>query len=335
MVVLNPGNMSTAPPPFSLTTPRFDQSKFIERARHFFEVTDPRTLLTTEAELATATGLLQQFKDKCVPAGTTDAQLWKARAIRESMVHPDTGEVISPALRFSAFAPMNILIVPTMLLPSTIASPLRTIGIHWFNQSYNGAVNFANRNASSEVTDSTLMKAYGAAVAASVSIALGAGAISKKVATMGRPALATAVRATLPFTAVVAAGCLNVAMIRQSELIDGVQVEDHEGAVRGQSVAAGEQGIAKCCAARAIWNFPVMVIPPLIMAKVSHALPQRARIPVEVALCSCLLFVAVPPALGAFAQRDEIAAVDMEPEFRGLTDSKGQPIDTFYFNKGL
>ena len=327
--------MSAVPPPFSLTAPRYDQSKFAERARQFYETCDARTLFTTESELAKATGLLEQFKDKTLPSGITDAQLWEARRIKEAMVHPDTGEVIPAVFRFSAFAPMNTFIVPAMLLPSTIASPIRTIGIHWFNQSYNGAVNYANRNASSEVSTSTLTKAYVAAVAASVSIALGAGAVSKRVAALGRPALATAVRATLPFSAVVAAGCLNVGMIRQSELTDGVQVEDHEGVVRGQSVAAGEQGILKCCAARAIWNFPVMVIPPMIMAKVAPMLPPRLRIPVETVLCSALIFAAVPPALGAFSQRDEIATASMEPKFQGLVDSKGEPIETLFFNKGL
>ena len=102
-----------------------------------------------------------------------------------------------------------------MILPSTIASVWRTIGAHWFNQSYNAAVNFANRNASAEVPDSTLAGAYLAAVLSSVSIALGATAVTKRVSQLGRPALSTAVRATLPYTAVASAGCLNLALVRQ------------------------------------------------------------------------------------------------------------------------
>lgn len=322
-------------PPFSLTRPRYDQSKFTERVRHFYEVTDPRSLFTSKSELTTATELLQQFKDKTAPPGTTDAQLWNARRIKESMVHPDTGKIIPEPFRFSAFAPVNILIVPTMLLPSTIASTARTIGIHWLNQSYNAGVNFANRNASSDVSEDTLIKAYCAAVTASISIGISTGAITKKVVALGRPALATAVRSTLPFTAVVAAGCINVGMIRKSELVEGVQVEDHEGTSRGRSVKAGQQGIAKCCVARTIWNFPIMVIPPLIMSKVSPSLPRRALLPMEVFMCSSLLFAGVPLALGAFPQIDEISTSDMESKFQNLTDSKGLPIEKLFFNKGL
>ena len=328
----------TTVPPFSLERPRYDQSQFLERARHFFELTNPRTLLTTDAELKSAKGLLQQFRDGTLPPGTTDAQLWEARKLKEAVVHPDTGEQIFPLFRFSAFAPMNILIVPTMMMPGVIASPLKTIGVHWFNQSYNGAVNYANRNAGSSVTNDTLMKAYAGAVGASVSIALGATAITKKVATMGKPALATAVRATLPFTAVVAAGSLNVALIRQSELTDGVQIMDHEGTVHGQSVVAGKQGIGKCCVARGLWNFPIMVIPPLIMTqlgKLPALASPRAKMLAEVAVVTCLLFVAVPPALGAFPQQDEISASELEPQFQSKVDSNGKQIETFFFNKGL
>lgn len=60
-----------------------------------------------------------------LPDGVTDADLWYARKVKESMVHPDTGEVLFPAWRFSAFAPANVGIVGLMLLPSTVLSPWR------------------------------------------------------------------------------------------------------------------------------------------------------------------------------------------------------------------
>ena len=63
----------TAVPPFSLERPRYDQSQFLERARHFFELTNPRTLLTTDAELKSAKTLLQQFRDGTLPPGTAAA----------------------------------------------------------------------------------------------------------------------------------------------------------------------------------------------------------------------------------------------------------------------
>ena len=102
-------------PPFSLTASRYDQTKFTERAKLFYELTDPRTLLTTDAELKAAMLLLDQFKSGTTPPTTTDADLWNARRIKESMVHPDTGEVVFPLFRFSAFGPVNLAIVPLCL----------------------------------------------------------------------------------------------------------------------------------------------------------------------------------------------------------------------------
>jgi len=92
---------------------------------------------------------------------------------------------------------------------------------------------------------------------------------------------------------------------------------------------------SRCCAARAIWNFPVMVLPPLIMAQVGPVLPPKAAMAVEVAVVGCLIMSCVPPALGAFAQTDEMESSNMEPQFQGLKDSKGELVTKFFFNKGL
>jgi tricarboxylate carrier len=256
-------------PVFSLTRPRYDQSTFIGRTQHFYEVTDARTLLTTDAQLAAAKVLLDRYRDGTLPTGTTDEQLWRARRLREACVHPDTGETISPLFRFSCFAPANMFIIPAMLLPSTIASVWRTVSSHWLNQSYNATVNYANRNASTPVASETLAKAYAGAVSASVGIALVATALSRRVERLGRPALSTLVRATLPYAAVATAGCLNLALVRQSELVDGVELTDSEGRSHGKSVIAGRTAIAKCCAARCLWNFPVLVREPPSLSSVA------------------------------------------------------------------
>ena len=53
-----------------------------------------------------------------------------------SCLHPDTKEPIPHLCRFSAFGPANAIMVPFMLAPSTIASPLRTVFGHWTNQRF-------------------------------------------------------------------------------------------------------------------------------------------------------------------------------------------------------
>ncbi len=45
-----------------LDHPRYDQSTFWGRAKHFFTVTDPRNLLHSEAELDRCKNLLQTYR---------------------------------------------------------------------------------------------------------------------------------------------------------------------------------------------------------------------------------------------------------------------------------
>ena len=103
-------------PPFSLTEPRYDQSKMFGRVLYRYQQCDPSTLLITNSELITAKRQLENFREG-KRGSLTDAMLWNARRIKEAVVHPDTGETIFPLFRFSAFAPVNIFIVSIMLAP--------------------------------------------------------------------------------------------------------------------------------------------------------------------------------------------------------------------------
>ena len=56
----------------------------------------------------------------------TDAELWNARNIIESMEHPQTKQIINPIGRMSCFVPANIPIQIGMLLaPPTVRSAMR------------------------------------------------------------------------------------------------------------------------------------------------------------------------------------------------------------------
>ena len=45
-----------------LTRPRYDQSTYLGRAKHFFEVTDPRNVLATSKQLEEAKRLVLNHK---------------------------------------------------------------------------------------------------------------------------------------------------------------------------------------------------------------------------------------------------------------------------------
>ena len=49
-------------PKIDLSTPNYDQSTYLGRAKHFFEVTNPATILLSRKKLFQAKELLEQYK---------------------------------------------------------------------------------------------------------------------------------------------------------------------------------------------------------------------------------------------------------------------------------
>ena len=155
-------------PPFDPHGSRFDMSTYGGRVLHFFSVIgDLTTLATTQAQIDHHRQILSEAEAKPRPS---DAELWRARQVLEAVQHPQTGEVIPAVLRFSFFAPANLVICAGLL--SSAASLPRSAFFQWANQTYNVAVNYANRS-SGDVSAETLGLAYCAATSSSLAVALG------------------------------------------------------------------------------------------------------------------------------------------------------------------
>ena len=166
----------TKVPPFDPHGSRYDMQTYGGRCLHFFSVIgDLSTLTTTQAQV-------ERYREQLSHAGAedppTDAELWRARQVLMAVVHPQTGEVIPAVLRFSFFAPANLVICAGLLSPG--ATLARTAFFQWLNQTYNVAVNYANRS-SGDVSPATLGAAYCAATSSSLAIALGLQAAAKRL----------------------------------------------------------------------------------------------------------------------------------------------------------
>jgi len=113
-------------------------------------------LLYTSEDLENAQDLLKRFQDDVLDRHVvSNAALWEARQVKESMVHPQTESVIPLPFRMAAFVPVNIPICAGMLLSAP--TMVNTIFWQWANQSYNAGFNYANRNASSEQGSEDIM----------------------------------------------------------------------------------------------------------------------------------------------------------------------------------
>jgi len=319
-----------------LSRPRYSQAVYTGRVRHFFSVIDPRTLLCSKQQINDAVDLLQRYKNG-QREGVTQEQIWNARKIKDACVHPDTGEIIFAPVRFSAFVPTNIPLVIGMLSSS---SPLSTIFWQWGNQSYNVAVNYANRNIGGEAMSSSAIAAsYAGAVVASCSLALGLGHWVNKLNAQPSAGFGVRVlRGAVPFVSVASAGVVNVALMRRKEATDGIPVKDAEGNERGISIRAGKQAVTEVALTRVALPAPILLFPPALMAIWDRTFGKSRptwRPIVQVPVITACLWLALPLAIGLFPQESAVPAAKLEPQFHNLTDSKGNKIDTFYFNKGL
>lgn len=187
---------------------------FYERFLFYIDMTDPTTLLYSDERALQAN---QAVKD-----GTASE---KDKKIVNAAIHPKTGEIIPKPFRVSAIAPVNIPLVFAMLTCPASNVP-GTLFLHWVNQSYNTACNYANRSGAEQSTEA-LLKAYGLAVSSACVLAYGLGKAVEK-----GPPILKRFGILIPCIATAAANVSNISFTRMDEITNGVPVVDVSGKVR-------------------------------------------------------------------------------------------------------
>nr|XP_021151579.1 sideroflexin-2 isoform X3 [Columba livia] len=289
--------MATVPNGFNIDTPRWDQSTFMGRLKHFFNITDPRTVLVPEEELDRAKALVEGCRAGLVPPGSSQEQLLYAKKLYDSAFHPDSGEKMNLIGRMSFQVPGGMALTGCMLqFYRTVPA---VVFWQWVNQSFNAVVNYTNRNAASPISLRQIGVAYVMATSTALATAVGLNLYTKRAP----PLLARWV----PFAAVAAANCVNLPLMRQQEIINGVTVTDKDNNELGRSRRAAVKGITQVVVSRIAMAAPGMIILPVIMERLEKfAFMQRIRVlhmPLQVLLSGGFLLFMVPAACALFPQR--------------------------------
>lgn len=203
------------------------------------------------------------------------------------------------------------------------------------NQSFNAIVNYTNRNASAGVTNEQLGTAYVAATSASVLTALG---FNKLVASV--PSLAGGIVGRfVPLVAVAAANCVNIPLMRQQEVKNGIQIETEDGKDAGLSSNAAVAAIQQVVPSRVGMAAPAMFIPPLVMNKLEKTATfiknPWLKAPATVLLTGLCLTFSTPLCCALFPQKATIDFKDLEPHLQESVSKKFPGQTKFYYNKGL
>lgn len=265
------------------------------------------------------------------------SELRKLQTIVNASIHPDTNKPVPWVMRMCAFVPTNLPIIFGMLMSAP--TPFNTMFYQWLNQTYNAGMNYGNRNASSPQTVGDIAFGYSAAVFSSIAISL---TLRKVFATATRSmqgGTLVLANALINYVAVASAGFLNSYCMRMGEMKRGITIADSHGEEMGTSKKSAEKAVIQTSASRLILSAPTFIIPGLSMFLLDKAgLIPKARAPktiLDLTVISIALYLALPVSVSMFPQRGEISAKEIEEEFIGRRNSRGEEVLTYYYNKGL
>nr|XP_054292784.1 sideroflexin-2 isoform X1 [Pongo pygmaeus] len=328
--VLYVSKMEADPSGFNIDAPRWDQRTFLGRVKHFLNITDPRTVFVSERELDWAKVMVEKSRMGVVPPGTQVEQLLYAKKLYDSAFHPDTGEKMNVIGRMSFQLPGGMILTGFML--QFYRTMPAVIFWQWVNQSFNALVNYTNRNAASPTSVRQMALSYFTATTTAVATAVGMNMLTKKA-----PPL---VGRWVPFAAVAAANCVNIPMMRQQELIQGICVKDRNENEIGHSRRAAAIGITQVVISRITMSAPGMILLPVIMERLEKLhFMQKVKVlhaPLQVMLSGCFLIFMVPVACGLFPQKCELSVSYLERKLQDTIKAKYGELEPYvYFNKGL
>lgn len=322
--------MSVELPKIDIDNPKYEQSTYLNRAKHFFLLTNPLNVLASNEELEKARRIVLDYKaGKPVPECKSVDELWKAKYLYDSAYHPETGEKSLIIGRMSAQVPMNTLITGCMM--AFYKTTPAVVFWQWFNQTFNAVVNYTNRSGSTPISKSQLATSYVLATGGALTTALTLNRLVKNL----NPLIGRLV----PLTAVAAANCINIPMMRMQELREGVVLLDDQNNEVGISKKAAATGISSVILSRIAMACPGMILTPVLMETLTRkGFIKRypwANAPIQTLFCGFVLIFATPLGCACFSQRASIKVSSLEPEVQEAIRKKNPDLTVVSYNKGL
>lgn len=306
------------------------------------------SLFYSNTSILEAKALIQESKLGKQTAIQEPKRLEFALYLTNASLHPDTGEIIPLPFRMAAHVPVNAVLLCGMLSSRTVFST----GLWQFlNQSFNALQFYYNRNASSETAsdNKVLIASFLGAVTGSVGVgvllrqaAIRSDLIARQSVGPSRSSLlrsAVFFSNSIPFFAAAAGKPLQISLMRQREINEGVEVFDQEGISKGKSKIAGRFAVTTTILTRTLYLAPMLWIPFFQSAFEKRFTilqsSQRAKIVFYTFHCAFNSAFVTPLCIALFDQQASLPVEFMESDYHNLYHNGGKQIERLYFNKGL
>lgn len=316
----------------NIDRPRYDQSSYIGRAKHFFVTTNPLNIMATDAELDKAKETVETYRlTRTLPTNLTEDELWNAKYLMDSAFHPDTKEKNFFLGRMSAQVPANLVITAGML--TFYKTVYGTVFWQVLNQSFNAVVNYTNRSGDAPVPMSRLGGSFAIATTTATASAIFLGKMAKKMNPIyGR---------LVPFAAVAIANSINLPFMRSSELMNGIQLINDKDEKIAESPKVAKKAISQVVVSRVLMATPGMLLVPLAVSNLEKKYPKiKTSMPltlsIQLVLVGICLTFATPLCCALFPQLSSVEVKKLEPEIKQKLAKDGfKETDLVYYNKGL
>ena len=136
-----------------------------------------------------------------------------------------------------------------------------------------------------------------------------------------------------------AANCVNIPLMRQQELKNGIAIETEDGVAVGSSSNAATAALMQVVPSRVGMAAPAMFIPPVVMSILEKTQTfvknPWLKAPATVVLTGMCWTFSTPLCCALFPQKAAIQLQDLEPHLQESIKKSFPGKSTFYYNKGL